>query len=485
MKTGRKIGLSIGGAVVVLLTACATLGFTFFHTFYPAPPKSDVPPAADLAAAQRQDLDYFRNYFALDRAYSPDALASARTLWRETEARAGTLTPAQFELAILRMVALSDNGHSQVYKPSLYAANNRIPCRLYRFGDGWYVIRAGEACKALLGAKVLAIDGQPVGQVTGRMYEYSLGPHNHYDQYVTPFFLESPDLLHAAGLASNPAALDLRVQLRDGSIHDTNVAAAPPDPKALAAGSDWTGAYSDSQLSPRRIDGEPADWTPLLRRESKLPLFFDDYANPFHLQWWPDRQTLYVQFRSNEDAPGHPIKPFVASVERAIVDDKPRFIVLDLRLDQGGNFTTTAGLMKRIAALSPSIEHVYVLTGAWTFSAGNISLALVKQHGGGKVTTIGEPAGDRVRTWAEGRSLRLPNSKLRIHYATGYEDYSKPCWGHRGCFWVVLFFPTHVQSFDPDVAVPYTFDDYMNGRDPLLDGALELAAARPASGKGS
>ena len=74
--------------------------------------------------------------------------------------------------------------------------------------------------------------------------------------------------------------------------------------------------------------------------------------------------------------------------------------------------------------------------------------------------------------------MELPNSQLRAHYATGYEDYSKPCWGHRGCFWTVLFFPTHVQSFDPDVRVAYTFDDYVKRRDPQLDKALELAAAR-------
>lgn len=473
-----RIGFWIGGSILVVLAACALLAFAFFRKFYPAPPDADYPPAHDLATAQRQDLDYFRNYFALNRAYPPQALAQAKQLWSETAARAGSLTPAQFDLAILRMVASSDNGHSQIYKPSLYAMVDRIPCRLYRFADGWYVIRAGSACKGLLGAKLLAIDGRSVESVADAMYVYSLGPRNHYDQYVTPFFLESPDLLHAAGLASNAASLDLRVQLRDGSVRDATMPADPPDPKAVAADSDWADAYSDAYLSPRRIDGEPADWATLLPRDAKLPVFFDNYANPFHLEWWPDKQTLYVQFRSNEDEPGHPIRPFVARVEQAIADDKPRFLVLDLRLDQGGNFTTTAGLMKRITTLSPSIRHVYVLTSAWTFSAGDISLALVKEHGGDKVTSIGETAGDRVRIWAEGRGMQLPNSKLWLHYATGYEDYSKPCWGEHGCFWVSLFFPTHAKSFAPELRVPYTFDDYVNGRDPVLDQALARAAAQ-------
>lgn len=475
MRTGNRIGIWIGGTLLALAAACALLVFAFFHTFYPAPMRADYSPAHDTAAMQRQDLDYFRQYFQLNLAYTPVALAEAKTLWKETNAKAGTLSAAQFQLAIMRMVALSDNGHSQVYKPSLYAASNRIPCRLYRFADGWYVIRARSTCKALLGAKLLAVDGQPAKRVADRMYGYSLGPRNHYDQYVTPFFLESPDLLHAAGLASNPDVLTLRLQARDGSVLNAIIPADPPDPKVVETGSDWIDAYSDAYLSPQWIDGEPADWAPLLAPKAAMPFFLQDYANPFHMQWWSGKEMLYVEFRNNQDEPGHPIKPFVASVERAIVREKPRFIVLDLRLDQGGDFTTTAGLMKRITDLSSGIRQVYVLTSAWTFSAGDISLALVKEHGGPKVTTIGERAGDRVQIWAEGRGMELLNSKLWVHYATGYEDYAKPCWGQRGCFWTVLFFPTHVTSFEPDVQVPYTFDDYVDSRDPLLEKVFALS----------
>lgn len=476
MRLRYKIGLWLAGCLLVVAAIGGAYAFAFFHTFYPVPPRADYPAAPDLATAQRQDLDYFQHYFTLNRAYTSVALAQAKALWRKTVAEAGRLTPAQFDLAILRMVALSDNGHSQLYKPSLYASVDRIPCRLYHFADGWYVIRAGVACRALLGAQLLAIDGQPVAAVAQRMYAYSLGKRDHYDQHVTPFFFESPDLLHAAGIATRPGSLDLRMRVRDGAVRDVAMPADPPDPQGFAADSDWEDAYSDSYLSPRRINGEPAGWTPLLARDAKLPLFIDDYTSPFHTHWWPEKRTLYVQFRSNQDEPGHPIKPFIANVKRAIVADQPRFIVLDLRLDQGGDFTTTAGLMKNLTTLSRSIRHVYVLTSAWTFSAGDISLALAKQHGGDKVTTIGAPAGDRLQIWAEGRGMELPNSKLWAHYATGYEDYTNSCWGRHGCFWTVLFFPTHVKSFAPDVPVAYTFADYMNGRDPLLDKALELRA---------
>jgi hypothetical protein len=366
------------------------------------------------------------------------------------------------------MVALANNGHSQVYKGSLSGANNRLPCRLYHFADGYYVIRTRPACAALLGAKLVAVDALPVDEVVDRMFKYSGGPRNHYDQYVSMFFLESPALLHAAGLATHADRLTLQVQLRDGSLQEVTMRADPPDPGA-------PDVYSDAYLSPQHLDGEAADWTPLLARDAALPLFLRDYANPFQATYWPDKSVYYVQFRSNETEPGHPIGPFVSQVEHEITAVRPRSIVLDLRLDQGGNFVTTAALMKRIATLTDSIQHVYVLISAWTFSAGDISLALVKDHGGRKVTVIGEPAGDRVRIWAEGSYITLPNSKLEIGFATGYEDYSKPCGGQEHCFWTTLFFPTHVASFDPDIRVPYTFYDYEHLRDPLLAKAMSLA----------
>jgi hypothetical protein len=366
-------------------------------------------------------------------------------------------------------VALADNGHSQVYKGSLSRTNNRIPCRLYHFAGGYYVIRARPACAALLGAKLIAIDALPVDEVVDRMFEYSGGPRNHYDQYVSVFFLESPALLHAAGLVAQADQLTLQVQLRDSSLQEVAMHADPPNPDA-------PDVYSDAYLSPQRIDGEAADWSPLLARDAALPQFLRDYANPFEATYWPDQSLYYVQFRSNESEQGHPIGPFVSHAEREIIAARPRYIVLDLRLDQGGDFVTTAALMKRITTLTDSIQHVYVLISAWTFSAGDIGLALVKDHGGRKVTVIGEPAGDRVRIWAEGSYITLPHSKLDIGFATGYEDYSKPCWRRQHCFWTTLFFPTHVASFDPDIRVPYTFDDYVHLSDPLLTKAMSLAS---------
>lgn len=463
----RRLAKWVGSLLLVLVVVAAGIGFAFFRTFYPDPPKPDYPAANDLATAQRQDLDYFRHYLELNRSYTPQARERAEALRNEYLAKAGSFSPAAFDLAVARMVALADNGHSRVHPGGLARRHARLPCRLYHFADGYRVLRARPGCAELLGAKLTALDGRPIDEVAERMYEYFGGPRNHYDQFAAVFFLESPPLLHAAGLAESSERLNLRATLRDGSERELTIVADPADAEAPRV-------YSDNYLSPQRIEKEAADWATLLPADAPLPLFLRDYATPF--QSGPlDDSIYYAQLRSNSDEPGHPIGDFLARVEREIVAGRPRAVVLDLRFDQGGNFTKTAGLMRRLAMLGGSIERVYALTSAWTFSAGNVSLALLKQHGGDKVRVIGEPAGDRIRIWAEGGTLELPNSKLAMGYATGLHDYAKPCTGEAGCFWIMRFYPTRITSFEPDLRVDYTFDDYVKLRDPVLEAALAQA----------
>jgi hypothetical protein len=467
----RTRRILIGGAATlsVLIVSIGVLGIAFFHTFYPTPPATRVSGASDVATKQREDFDYFRNSFDLNRTFTVESRARAEQLLAQYRERSGSLSDAQFDLAIAEIVAFADNGHSRVQPGPLSRRHNRLPCRFYHFDDGIRIIRARPACAELLGAKVLQLDGRPIESVADGMFKYFGGPKNHYDQFAAVFFLESPELLNAAGLAVAINRLVLRVLLPDGAERDVTVVAEAPDPTAPHV-------YSDEYLSPNPIEKEPADWIPLLARDAKLPLFLRDYSTaPFQAEYWPAEGIYYAQFRSNEDEPGHPIGEFIAQLEREIAADRPRRIVLDLRFDQGGNFTKTASLMKHLTNLSESIEHVYVLTSAWTFSAGNVSLALLKEHGAKKVTLIGEPVGDRLHLWAEGGSLTLPNSELAIGFATGLHDYSRSCFGERGCFWIMYFYPMHVQSFAPDIRVPYNFDDYVSLRDPTLERARELA----------
>jgi len=463
-----RIALWLGSAVIVVLILFGTLIHTYQHQFYPTVPAPHFSAPQSIEEAQRQDLQYFRHYLEYDRAYTPAARAEASRLLGEYLSRAGRLTPAELELGVARMAALADNGHSKVYPDGFRRRHNSLPCLLYHFSDGYYIVRARLACQALLGVRLVGIDDQSTTQIADRMFRYALGPRNHYDQYIAPFYLESPELLHAAGVAAASDRVTLHVLFQDGTERDATLAAEPPDPQ-------WEERLtSDFYLSAEPVPSAGSQWSALLPADARLPLSLSDFTNPFHVMSLGD--ALYVGFRANQSVNGHPIAPFLTTVEQQIAIHNPRSVILDLRFDHGGDLTTTADLMAHITTLAPSIKRVYVLTSAWTFSAGISSAALARENGGDKVTIVGQAVGDRLRFWGEGGTMTLPNSKITLRFATGLHDYTRSCLGERGCYWIMRRFPLHLRTLVPDVIVPYTFADYRALRYPVLDYVLRVSA---------
>jgi hypothetical protein len=366
-----------GGILLILVILVGAGAYAFIHTFYSMPPKADFAKAITLSEAQRQDLEYFRHYIGLNRVYTSAEGEQAATMLAayEAEAEAGKMTSAQFELAISRMVALSDNGHSEDHPFLFRSHHNNLPCLLDHFSDGYYIVRARPACEALLGAKLVAVDGHTIDEVADRLFDYVRGPRNHYDQYAAPFFLNSPALLNAAGVADKPDRVTLRVQMPDGALRDVPITADPPDPKWL-----WW-VWPDFYLSPLPIAAEGKDWKPLLPPDAKLPTFLEQYNLPFRSENWSGKGMYYFAIRFNVDFFGRSIGKFVDRVEHEIGAAEPRVVIADLRLDKGGNLTATAGLMSHITTLSPAIRHVYVLTGPWTFSEALPAPLLLRRMG--------------------------------------------------------------------------------------------------------
>jgi hypothetical protein len=126
----RRLGLWVGLPLLFLIATYGALVYTFFHKFYPSAPPPHFASPHSVSEAQRQDLEYFRNYLQYNVTFSPTARGQAARLLEEYERQAGPMTAAQFDLAIARMTALADNGHSRVYPDVYRRRHNRLPCAL-------------------------------------------------------------------------------------------------------------------------------------------------------------------------------------------------------------------------------------------------------------------------------------------------------------------------------------------------------------------
>ena len=70
---------------------------------------------------------------------------------------------------------------------------------------------------------------------------------------------------------------------------------------------------------------------------------------------------------------------------------------------------------------------------------------------------VGRPTGGKPNCYGEVKILQLPNSKLTVQYTVKH------------------FRPlpqSDPPALEPDILVPYTLDDFLAGRDPILEAAL-------------
>jgi hypothetical protein len=89
---------------------------------------------------------------------------------------------------------------------------------------------------------------------------------------------------------------------------------------------------------------------------------------------------------------------------------------------------------------------------------------------------LGEPVGDRLAFFAEGRRGCIPNYPLCFHYETGKHDYGHSCRDWDTCFWLNWLLPLRVKTLQPDETITTSFDDWRQGRDPVFERAMALAS---------
>ncbi len=418
-------------------------------------------------AGRRADLATFRERFlAADRSYSAPARAEAEARLARLEADADTVSQVYFELELGRIVALADNGHSNLFAGPRSRHFDRVPLRVVPFGEDVYVLRARAADADLLGGRLLAVDGHGIAELRAVGRSLHGGTAARRDRWL-PYFLESPQQMHALGVAARNDAATYRFQLPDGDQVERRVVAEPP-------GVVHPRANADRWLFPQPLAGEGTSWQPALAVE-RAPWSLRDPDAPFRFRDAPEIHAVIVDLRQNNDAEGQRIGDFLAEVTSFLRSRHPDNVVLDMRLNGGGDLNTTRAFVEALPSLVPG--RVFALTSPWTFSAAISSLGYLEQAAPSRVTIVGEEVGDRLRFFAEGNVIELPSSGLLLLDATERHDYLTGCRGFDDCHRSVVRHPIAVASLAPDIAAPWTLASYLAGRDPAM-AAVATALGR-------
>ena len=184
------------------------------------------------------------------------------------------------------------------------------------------------------------------------------------------------------------------------------------------------------------------------------PLWLRDTGEPLWWEFLPDTGTLYVQY--NE------VVARISAATNEIVDrvregDVER-VVIDLRKNGGGDNTTYRGLLH--ALQDPIIDRpgrLVVLIGRLTFSAAaNFATELDQTTG---AWFAGEDMGGSPNLYGDTRPTDLPTSGQTVYIASRY--------------WQKSTADDQRITIEPELPVPYTLDDYLAGRDPVLDAVVQ------------
>jgi len=413
-----------------------------------------------------EDIEAFRTlFFEIDQSYAPDARVQAEKLLLDLKSEAEHLSHAEFELRLATIASLADNGHTFLMTPRWTEVFNRLPVKFLIASDDLFIAQTDESHAGLMGSRVVTIEGRSWEEIQEIWRGYQGGLIGWRQQFIY-FFLESPEILQAAGIARYPDRVSLKVEKENGETADVVIEARSDLPPLEGF---------EALLAPDRIV--------YLSRQlpagthTIMPLYLQDLDQPFFWKPLPAHDAVYIQFKTNADFSGErDITDFVNEVTEMLHKDKPRFIILDQRFNFGGDLNNTRNLMQLLPKIVGPQGLVFAISSGRTFSAGTSSLGYLKQAGQKRVIIVGEPVGGRLNFWSEGDILVLPVSGATLLYATERHNYITGC-QEDDCHNSIKRFPIRIKTLEPDHHIVRTYEDFAQGRDPSMEKVMELIEA--------
>lgn len=399
-----------------------------------------APRADDLGAGDNRwqaDLDYFAREFPAKQ--KDFALLMPRDRFdqeiTELKRKAPQLSDQDIVFALMRLVASLNVAHTGIAFGSIRetAAPHSYPVEMRWFSDGLAVVAGAPDYQQALGCRVVRIGTKTPDQVEAALAAYIPHENDAYLHFQSPLYMSLVELMQHEQIADRRGHLHLTCVKADGNEFDLEVA-----PERSARGRRET-----------------------LKAETVLHIpegFCSKHPGAYYwFEYLPATQCLYIQYNKCRNDPDHPFADFVGSLF-TVADQHPvQRVIVDLRLNGGGSSSIIKPLLDRFRS-HPQLTargHLYALIGSQTFSSG--LMAAMDFRDTLHAILIGGPTGNKPNHYGEQGNFSLPNSRLLVHYSTKHFH---------------LISDADPSTLAPDIAVSSSLNDFLIGRDPVLEAAL-------------
>ncbi len=354
-------------------------------------------------------------------------------------------------VGIAELVALFGYGHTQLNLNNWGGLNksafSQIPLKFYQFHDGVYIQGIHKDYEQFLGAKIIKIGDKTIDEAIQAVYPVVSAENESFFKAYGIYYLAVPEVLHAKGVIKNKDRVPV-VMEKDGKTlkYEFNTIDTYRFP----------GRYTFIQQEGNWLDA---------RDQSKTPLWLKNLNLIYFYEYLPESKTVYIRHSQIQNDASEPIEAFYARVFDFIENNEVEKLVIDVRLNGGGNNFLNKPIITGIIETQKINQRgkLFVITGRNTFSACQNLVNEMENYT--NALFVGEPTAENVNFFGDNRSLNLPNSQLPIRLSFAWWQDKYP-WDNR-------------QWTTPHIATDLTFKDYANNHDPAMAAILNYKDEPP------
>lgn len=394
----------------------------------------------DREARWLADLRYLRRL--LEVAHPDPFHTIDATRWGEAisalDQNIARFSDLEIIAAFMHLVASIEDGHTAVYPPTEGdAAWHLLPFYPVRLDDGWFVAAAAPEYADIVGGKIVEAAGRDYSEIVNFASDRLARDNGFTRRWLAGVGLQFAELYALASDSDDATQVELVVEHTGGKrVRKTlGAEAIMRNPNGHWVPDAWTTAYQSA------------------------PLWLRDPTVNFHHALL-DSGVVYSRILQLVDGDEQSLAGYGRELREFVVDSGAHALVLDLRLNNGGDANEARGLVNELLRI-PGIDApgaLAVLIGPRSFSATGYLLGMLEKHL--DPVFVGWPSGCRPVGYSSERSFRLPYSGLsgsisyELRVDGGGTDDIRPA-----------YFPHHL--------VWPSAEDLRQSRDPVLETALD------------
>jgi hypothetical protein len=359
------------------------------------------------------------------------------------KAKVGSLNPEVILWEINKIIASIQDSYTMLQ----FSIKKNLPLGIQWFKDGYYITAINRQNEAFMAGKILSINSIPVKEIEAKIAKVLYAPNEASKKLLVANIIKNVSLLSYIEVAKGNS-VELHIKKTDNKTEKLTV------------------SFNPSQRGRGQMAFAIPEEIPLYKQNSRA-WFWNSTLND---------ETLYLKYnvsnsreallktsqltnasqRQIESIPS--FNGFIKAVINKLNKNNFKKIVFDLRGNNGGEAQQGTNLLKAIQD-TPFMQNggkVITLIDASVYASAVNNTLESKQLL--NATIIGEATSGSPNHFGNVDVLELPNSKLRLQYSTKYYQLSKK----------------DENTITPDVMVPTSIQDFVTGKDPVLEKALSL-----------